>query len=243
MPLQDHFIPPLSRTHPWRGFHSAWAAAIARHLNQGILPEGYYAVPNVELDGPVEIDVATLQEGFAANGIADSGGLMPWTPPEPALTATLDFPPLDLLEVQVLYDTDGPRLMAAVELVSPSNKDRASKRRAFTTKCVSYLDQGSSVVVVDTVTTRRTNFHAEILRLLEMDQEAVWESPTKLYAAAYRVAGPTGEKQLQVWTEPLALGRALPRLPLWLGTDFCVPLDLEVTYQATCSDLRIRSAG
>src|SRR5262245_34372741 len=27
MPLLDHFAPPLSRTHPWRGFHSAWASA------------------------------------------------------------------------------------------------------------------------------------------------------------------------------------------------------------------------
>lgn len=32
MPLQDHFHPPLSRTHPWRGFHGAWAAAIVREL-------------------------------------------------------------------------------------------------------------------------------------------------------------------------------------------------------------------
>ena len=62
MPLHDHFAPPLSRTHPWRGFHSAWAAASARHLNQGILPPGYYAIPNVDLDGPVEIDVAAVRE-------------------------------------------------------------------------------------------------------------------------------------------------------------------------------------
>src|SRR3954471_15151979 len=62
MPLLDHFNPPLSRTHPWRSFHSGWAAAMARLLNAGVLPEGYYAVPNVDRDGPVEIDVAALQE-------------------------------------------------------------------------------------------------------------------------------------------------------------------------------------
>lgn len=60
MPLHDHFQPPVNRTHPWRGFSSAWAAAIARYLNQGVLPQGYYAIPNVVLDGP--FDVATLQE-------------------------------------------------------------------------------------------------------------------------------------------------------------------------------------
>jgi hypothetical protein len=35
----------LNRTHPWRSFHGAWAAAMARLLNQGVLPPGYYAVP------------------------------------------------------------------------------------------------------------------------------------------------------------------------------------------------------
>lgn len=34
MPLLDHFNPPLSRTHRWRSFHGAWAAAMARLLNQ-----------------------------------------------------------------------------------------------------------------------------------------------------------------------------------------------------------------
>ncbi len=61
MPLLDHFNPPLNRTHPWRSFHGAWAAAMARLLNQGVLPPGYYAVPLVDFDGPVEIDVAALK--------------------------------------------------------------------------------------------------------------------------------------------------------------------------------------
>jgi hypothetical protein len=62
MPLLDHFNPPLNRTHPWRSFHGAWAAAIARLLNQGVLPAGYYAVPMVDRDGPIKIDVATLHQ-------------------------------------------------------------------------------------------------------------------------------------------------------------------------------------
>ncbi len=32
-------------------------------------------------------------------------------------------------------------------------------------------------------------------------------------------------------------------MPLWLGADLCVPLDLETTYLMTCTDLRIRLAG
>src|SRR4051794_3873039 len=80
MPLPDHFPPPLSRTHPWRGFHGAWAAAMARLLNAGVLPPGYYAVPFLDRDGPVEIDVATLRE-FDPAGAAESVQL--WTPTAP----------------------------------------------------------------------------------------------------------------------------------------------------------------
>ncbi len=37
----------------------------------------------------------------------------------------------------------------------------------------------------------------------------------------------------------MALGQPLPTLPLWIAADFSVPLDLEASYQATCTDLRI----
>jgi hypothetical protein len=243
MPLQDHFHPPLRRTHPWRGFHSAWAAAIARHLNRGILPPGYYAIPNIDLNGPVEIDVATLQERLTEEGIAAGSALALWTPPEPNLTTTLDFPPLDLVEVQVFYQEDEPRLIAAVELVSPSNKDRPSERQAFVIKCASYLHQGSSLVIVDAVTARRANLHAELWQLLQSNKEPAWTSPTGLYAAAYHAVGSEDQRQLQAWMEVLTLGSTLPRLPLWLGVDFSVPLDLETCYQATCDDLRLPQIG
>lgn len=242
MPLLPHFAPPLNRTHPWRGFHSAWATAIARQLNRGVLPAGYYAIPNVDLDGPVEIDVATLQDRQAAESAGETISAV-WAPPEPGLAVALDFPALDLVEVQVLYDDGGPLLVAAIELVSPSNKDRPSQRRAFAIKCISYLQQGSSVVVVDVVTPRRANFHAEILQLLEIEGHDAWQSPTDLYAVAYRASSTDDRRHLEAWPAPLAIGTALPRLPLWLGVDVCVPLELEASYLATCEDLRIRVAG
>ena len=153
MSLLDHFNPPLSRTHPWRSFHGAWAAAMARLLNQSVLPPGYYAVPLVDRDGPIEIDVAALQEQGMLS--PPDGGDAPrtWTPPAPGLAVAIELPPADPVEVQVFADDGDPRLAAAVELVSPRNEDRPQSRQAFAVKCVGYLQQGSSVVVVDTVTT------------------------------------------------------------------------------------------
>ncbi len=241
MPLLDHFNPPLNRTHPWRSFHGAWAAAIARLLNQGILPPGYYAVPLLDRDGPIEIDVATLRQDESAGPDAGPTAARPWTPPAPGLAVAIEMPLDDAVEVQVFADDGDPRLAAAIELVSPRNKDRPQARQAFAVKCAGYLQQGSSLVVVDTVTTRRTDMRGAIMALLGVpDREPASSS---LAAVSYRAVGreePT--QQLQLWPEPLALGQPLPILPLWIATDLSVPLDLETSYQTTCTDLRINIA-
>lgn len=243
MPLLDHFNPPLSRTHPWRSFHGAWAAAIARLLNQGVLPPGYYAVPLIDRDGPIEIDVAALREQEATLPAGNPVTPQTWTPPAPGLTVAVELLVADGVEVQVFADDGAPRLMAAIELLSPRNKDRPQARQAFAVKCVGYLQQGSSVVVVDTVTTRRADMNAPILSLLGVDASAA-AMPAGLSAVSYRAIGRDEEtQQLSLWPASLALGQPLPTLPLWIASDFSVPLDLEASYRATCTDLRIRQAG
>lgn len=240
MPLLDHFNPPLSRTHPWRSFHGAWAAAIARLLNQGVLPAGYYAVPLVDRDGPIEIDVAALREEGGAVPTGGTAGPQAWVAPAPVLTVAVDLPAVDGVEVQVFADDGDPRLAAAVELLSPRNKDRPAARQAFAVKCVGYLQQGSSVAVVDTVTTRRADLNGAILSLLGVELDADAMPTSSLSAVSYRaVAREEEPQQLQLWPAPLALGQPLPTLPLWIAPDLSVPLDLEASYRMTCADLRI----
>jgi hypothetical protein len=236
MPLLDHFHPPLSRTHPWRGFHGTWATAIARLLNAGVLPSGYYAMPFLDHDGPVEIDVAALRE-FQPTA---SGGTQPWTPPEPAVAVAVEWPGTDDVRVEVFADDGDPRLAAAVELVSPRNKDRPRARQAFAAKCAGHLRCGCGVVVVDAVTTRRTDLHADLLA--ELGVEATEPPSAALSAVSYRAVG-REDGQLQVWPAVLEVGRPLPTLPLWLGGELSVPLDLEASHTAACDDLRIRQAG
>ena len=85
MPLHDHFHPPWSVQRPWEGFHSAWATAIAFHLNSGILPAEYFAMPLLEVQGRVEVDVATYQEAERLN----SSNAAVWAPPQPTVTVPL----------------------------------------------------------------------------------------------------------------------------------------------------------
>ena len=155
----------------------------------------------------------------------------------------VDLPAVDGVEVQVFADDGDPRLAAAVEWLSPRNKDRPAARQAFAVKCVGYLQQGSSVVVVDTVTTRRADLNGAILSLLGVDVGAAVLPLASLSAVSYRAVGREEEsQQLQAWPAPLALGQPLPTLPLWIASDFSVPLDLETSYQMTCADLRIHQA-
>jgi hypothetical protein len=239
MPLLDHFRPPLSQRRHWDSFHGAWAEAIALGLNQS-LPERFVAEARVKVGGQVEIDVGTFAEG-ESSATSESGGVATWAPPKPVATAPLDFPDPDIFEVQVLSEAEGPRLVAVIELVSPANKDRPANRRMFAVKCASYLQSGVSVILIDVVTERTGNLHAELLDLLQARLVTPGQGVHDLYAAAHRaVVAPSGLR-LETWAHALSVGASLPTLPLWLQADLCLPLDLEATYHAACLARRIAS--
>ena len=114
------------------------------------------------------------------------------------------------------------------------------QRATFAWKCGGLLERGVSLVVIDVVTERLANLHADLMRLLELGDKPAWQSPSNLYAIAYRTVRSANRHHLEIWPESLSLGRALPTLPLWLDEDNCVPLHLEESYQATCDSLRVR---
>ena len=239
MPLLDHFRPPFAPARQWGSFHSAWASIITQQLNE-VLPEDYYAEPHVQIGNQFEIDVATLQKDGQAGAGSAAVATALWAPPCPTRTIPVDFLHWEVFEVGVYQDLGGPQLRGAVELVSPANKDRPSHRQAFAIKCGSHLQRGVSVIIIDIVTERLANLHAEILQILELTSEPAWQSPTNLYSAAYRTILSHGKHYLEIWNETLALGETLPVMPLWLDVDFSLPLRLEDSYVATCRSLRIR---
>jgi hypothetical protein len=239
MPLLDHFHPPLHGPRRWEGFHHAWATVIAQQLNQEVLPPGYFAEPEISVGPELEVDVATLE--LTRPGRADGGSATAvYSPPRPRIAVQVDFARLDTYEVRVYQDLGGAELRAALELVSPANKDRAGSRRTFAAKCAGYLKHGIAVAIIDIVTARTANLHAELFDTLGVkSRRAAWRSPTGLYAVAYRAVTARKAPRVEAWPEPLALGEALPVLPLWLALDLCVPVGLEESYIATCRSLRI----
>ena len=169
MPLLDHFHPPLIGKRPWEGVHSEWAGAIARQLNRKPLPERFFAIPHIHFGGRVEIDVATVEYDTLQTSSEEAGGTATtvWAPPRPTLETEVDFVDLDVIEMRVYDEKEGLRLVAAVELVSPANKDREEHREAFAVKCAAYLQEGVSLMVVDVITERTASLHRQLLDLAE----------------------------------------------------------------------------
>lgn len=238
MPLLDHFHPPLRGPRRWEGFHHAWAANIAQHLNREVLPADFFAESEISLGPTLEIDVANVELMNGRESSATATATKVWAPAKPLLTFPVDFARLDVCEVRVYEELGGAQLRAAIELVSPANKDRPGSRRTFAAKCAGYLKQAVSVTIIDVVTERAANLHADLLEALDVSQ-ADWVSPTQLYAIAYRPIPVQNRQSVEVWPETLTLGQPLPVLPLWLRLDLCLPLKLEETYATTCNGLRI----
>jgi hypothetical protein len=239
MPLLDHFHPPLSLDRPWEALHSAWATMIVRHLNRDLLPPDYFALPQVTVGVRIESDVVTFRGPHAAGEGNGAVATKVWSPPRPALSAEVDFVGLQSIEVQILQQMGGAKLRGVIELVSPANKDRDSHRQAFAVKCAAYLQQGIGVIVVDVVTDRKANLHAQLMDVLQHPPGLEWQSPTDLSAIAYRAVPWNDGDRLDIWPEVLTIGRPLPPLPLWLDMDLCPAVPLEESYLATCELLRI----
>jgi hypothetical protein len=240
MPLLDHFHPPLSERRHWQAFHSRWASAISDSLNNQGLPEYLFAEPTIDIAGQVQVDVATLEESNSSapneNGATATLALPVKTVPAPTWVIPAVFP--DSFEVRVISTEGGPKLVAAIELVSPSNKDRPQSRRVFAIKCASYLAQGIPLIVMDVVTSRLANLHNEIMDLTENADFRLPAEP-RLYATAYRpVRRDTGE-EIDVWPATFQIGERLPELPLYLKADLVVMIDFEAAYQETCHKLRL----
>jgi hypothetical protein len=239
MPLRDHFNEKNPQPFRWEGFHHQWAGTMVRRLNRGLLPSHYHAEPRVRLGTLVEIDAGTLERPatFVPETPRGSDGqLAVYSPSPPALTLEANLSQDDLFEVQV-YDDQLGDLVAAIELISPGNKDRPQSRHDFVVKCASLLKAGVSLVLIDVVTERQANLFKELMEYLEIRN---LQNPLQgsLYSCSLLPRGSNGHARVDVWPETLRVGAVLPTLPLWLRDDLAVPLELELTYEETCRDLR-----
>lgn len=189
MPLRDHFHPPVSKRSSWEGFHGLWPGVIVQRLVSQ-LPEGFVADPRVHLGNYYEIDDCAYEQCdesheeepvFSSNRESNVGiAIAPQAPPEPTLTLDAEFPEQYAYEVLVFDVEHDRRLVAAVEIVSPANKDRPESRQLFVAKCFNLLRQDVCLSIVDLVTIRQFNLYAELLALLTRSDPAFRPPPPDL---------------------------------------------------------------
>lgn len=249
MPLRDHFHPPLKHQRHWESFHARWINGIADAIDE-LLPEGYVTEPQVHAGASIKIDVGTFQvyNGSAKSndrsshplttggGTAVAAPPLPYAPTLPTLSVATAF--ADDFEVRIFRESGGLKLVAAIELASPANKDRPESRTAFATKCASYLHNSVALVIVDVVTDRSANLHDEIVPLVTTNVVPPLGEGL-LYAVAYRPIRRGESDQIDIWPHRLVVGESLPVLPLWLDAVFAVPVDLESTYASALRRARI----
>ncbi len=208
------------------------------------LPDGYVAAPGVHLGTAFEIDVSAYEqdEPIAApvRGVSGGVAVAPHSPPQPTLTMETEFPDQDEYEVRIYDERHGRRLVAAIELISPANKDRPESRRAFVGKVAALLQRNVCVSMVDVVTIRDFNLYADVLEFIGGNDPALEGKPPCLYAATMRGRKrPRQRSLLESWFYPMQVGQPLPTLPIWLDVDLSIDLELESTYEETCRFLRI----
>ena len=134
-------------------FHTVWTGALRTRLNEGILPEGYYALAEQHVGRSVA-DVLTLHSGPSfdpqltspppAGGIATAEA-----PPRVRRWQTVESTALARRRTLAVRHVSGHRLVAILEVLSPANKDRAAHLQDFVTKAIAALDLGVHLLVVD----------------------------------------------------------------------------------------------
>ncbi|MGP0066547.1 MAG: DUF4058 family protein [Isosphaeraceae bacterium] len=219
--------------------HHLWTSELFRWVRPR-LPAGYRAfigsAPVLAIGAPMgSPDVAV--QSWPDNPVAVPGPSSSEVPPESddecapdieIAVATLDP------NTAIWVEKQG-RLIAAIELISPRNKDRPSSREMYLGRYLAYLLESVHLLLVDV--HRRPigfSFADRIAQDLSIDQAPL---PTPL-AVSYRVGEPAamGGSYLAIWRRQLKVGASLPKLPLPLSVDCNVWVDLERTYSAAAVD-------
>lgn len=228
MPLHD-----WNKSRGWDSVHPFWLAYLVEDL-QPRLPTGFKAflgsVPAVVVAPTTgRPDVSVRRWDPPADGeVPAPTAATAVLEPDVEAPATVNLDPH--LAIHIEYHG---QLIAAVELVSPRNKDRASSKETYTNRYLGYLQLGVHLLLVDVLPRpAKFSFADAINDDLGLDLPPL-PAP---FAAAYRVGEvvPVGDdlrSLVAVWRRPLAAGQPLPTLPLPLDVHRAVMLDLEATYR------------
>ena len=211
-------------------FHGAWLFELAGQLNDGVLPPGYYALGEQVLGGVIP-DVLTFEQRGQPRERPPAESTTREPAPTATLTASAEMPEIaPAARVLTVRQTGQDRVVAVLEIVSPGNKKEASEFGALIDKTVALLAKGIHVVVVDLHRPGPYDPHGIA--------NVVWEKLGQPWLVAdarhpLAVASFAAGRTVRVYLEPLAVGDALPDMPMFLAAGQHVRLPLERSYRST----------
>jgi hypothetical protein len=214
-------------------FHTSWMDEIAGALNAGLLPEDYYALAE-QVAGALGPDVLTLQTPHSpGNGVArDSSGTLAvaTVPPKVQLTVCADSDEYTTRRrTVVIRHVSGHRIVALIEILPPGNKASWYPFRTFLDKAIAALTHGIHLLIVDLFPPGPRDpqgIHGVLWeQLTEGEHTHPLDKPLTL--AAYSAGAiPVA------YVQPVAIGDALPDMPLFLTPEEYINVPLQATYQA-----------
>jgi hypothetical protein len=212
-------------------FHNVWIGQLRNALNEGLLPEGYYAMSEQHA-GRYVADVLTLQTDPAQTPAvrAPTGLAVAEAPPKVRHQFSLSEAARSRRKTLAVRHVSGHRLVALIEIVSPANKDRHEHVQEFLNKAEDALHYGVHLLVVDLFPPGAHDpqgMHGALWdRLGDTPPQLLPGGPVTL--SAY-----VADTPVKAYVEHVAFGQVLPDMPLFLDPDYYINVPLERTYQST----------
>ena len=203
MPIHDWMKVPDSI---FDAFHHRWISALTDVLIAGQLPPDYYALPE-QIAMEFGLDVLALQ-----NQVTEEGS----TPGHKKSSIAIRH-------------VSGDRIVAMLEIVSLGNKASRSAFRALVNKACELLEARIHLLIVDPFPPGPRDPNGVHAAIWEEVEDTAFQLPDDkpLTLVSYEC-----DLTTRAYIEPIAVGDALPDMPLFLEPNGYIAVPLESTYQA-----------
>lgn len=212
----------------YHDFHQVWTIEIRNALNRGLLPSGYSAFADLKVSG-AEPDIAAIQlrEPDSRGGLAVAD-----SPPRvrQVVHAATETAIYARKANRIVIRHRQGQLVAAIEIVSPGNKDSRHGIGAFVTKVVDFLRNGIHMLLIDPFPPGPRDPHG--IHPLIWEEVADTPSETQPTDKPLTVVSYDAGDDLTAYVEPLSVGAPLPDLPLFLSPGWYINIPLERIYAA-----------
>lgn len=210
-------------------FHNTWISEVKVRLNEGLLPDGYYA-QSEQYAGAYRADILTLKVDEIDHDPMRSGGAVAVAENPPRVSRKVVAREIDGFRLRrrtiAVRRTNDHEIVALIEIASPANKDRQQSVRQFVKKVEDSIEQGWHVLVVDLLPPGRSDPAGLNVAICENIGDVEPDPTGKALSLASYVAMPMPEAHLE-W---LGVGDVLPDMPLFLSPETYVNIPLETTY-------------